>query len=123
VSVIAAWAAWVSIPAGAQISGQPVPSGQLIRFLNDLGQAFATFPAPLCAAGFAVALATDAERTAVLPHWLSRSGLVVGIAQIARILLHPLRLFPIWTAFVGMILLRSTSSRRPTSLHRKVATP
>jgi hypothetical protein len=123
VSIIAAWAAWVSIPAGVQISGEPVPSGELIRFFNDLGQAFVAFPAPLCAGGFAVALATDAQRTSGLPRWLSRSGFVVGIAQVAGILFFPLLLFPIWTALVGVVLVRSPSSGRRTSAHREVTAP
>jgi hypothetical protein len=123
VSIIAAWAAWVSIPAGVQISGEPVPSGELIRFFNDLGQTFVAFPAPLCAGGFAVALAIDAKRTSALPRWLSRSGFVVGIAQVAGILFFPLLLFPIWTALVGVVLLRSPSSGRRTSAHQEVTAP
>jgi hypothetical protein len=120
-SLIAAMAAWVSVPAGVQISGEPVPSGDLIRFFNDLGQAFVAFPAPLCAGGFAAALAMDARRSRALPAWLSSTGFVVGIAQFAGIFFFPLLLFPLWTALVSVALLRSPSSERHTSLRSEVA--
>jgi len=123
VCIIAASSAWVSIPAGVQISGEPVPSGDLIRFFNDLGQAFIAFPAPLCAGGFVVALAADAKRSSALPRWLVRSGLVVGIGQLAGILFFPLLLFPIWTALVSVVLLRSESSGRRASAHQALTAP
>jgi hypothetical protein len=123
VSIIAAMAAWVSVPAGVQISGEPVPPGDLIRFFNDLGQAFLAFPAPLCAGGFAVAFATDARRSPAIPRWMSSAGFIVGIAQIAGILYFPLLLFPLWSALVGVALLRSPSSGRRSSYRSKVAAP
>jgi hypothetical protein len=121
VSMTAAWAAWVSVPAGVQISGEPVPSGDIVRFLNDLGQAFIAFPAPLCAGAFAVALAVDGRRAGVLPRWLIVSGLVVGIVQIAGVLYFPLLLFLMWTALVGLVLLRRPSRNLVTAQPQEVA--
>ena len=123
VSIIAAWAAWASIPAGVQISGEPVPSGELIRFFNDLGQAHVAFPAPLFAGGFAIAAAIAAKRTSALPRWLSRSGFIVGVAQLAGSLFFPLLLFPIWIALVGVVLLARPSNGEPTGAGEEVAAP
>jgi hypothetical protein len=100
--LLATFAVWVSVPAGIQISAEPVPDGDLIRFLNDLGQAFLAIPAPLCAGVFAVAVA----RSTGAPRWLAASGYVVGVVQLVGILYFPFLLFPVWVGAVSLALLR-----------------
>jgi hypothetical protein len=114
-AVFATFCAWVAVPGGIQISGEPVPSGDLIRFFNDLGQAFLAIPAPLCAGAFAAAVATDAGRTHAIPRWLATVGMAVGIAQLAGIFFFPLLLFPAWVATVGAVLLWGPSTQRRTT--------
>jgi hypothetical protein len=104
-----------------QISGEPVPSGDIVRFLNDLGQAFVAFPAPLCAGAFAVALAVDGRRTGAMPRWLAFTGLVVGIAQIGGVLYFPLLLFLLWTVLVGVVLALCSPGKPATAQPRAVA--
>jgi hypothetical protein len=117
-SIFAAFAAWASVPAGIQISGEPIPNGDLIRFFNDLGQAFVAIPAPLCAGTFALAVAADAGRTRALPQWLTRMAAVVGIAQAGGIFFFPFLLFPIWVATTGAVLLRRPSTQPYTTAAR-----
>jgi hypothetical protein len=122
-SVFATFCAWVTVPAGIQISGEPVPSGELIRFFNDLGQAFLAIPAPLCAGAFAMAVATDAGRTHAIPQWLATAGIVVGIAQLGGIFFFPLLLFPAWVATVAAALLWAPSRHQHTTAVRAEPTP
>jgi hypothetical protein len=114
----ATWAAWVTVPAGIQISGEPMPDGDLIRFFNDLGQAFLAIPTPLCAGAFAVVITREAIRTGGMPRWLARTGTAVGLAQLAGILYFPFLSFPIWVGVAGIVLLRTPSpsdiDRHPT---------
>lgn len=114
-SVFATFCAWLTVPGGMQISGEPVPSGDLIRYFNDLGQTFLAIPIPLCAGAFAVAVAMDAGRTHVLPRWLATAGMVVGIAQLGGIFFFPLLLFPVWVATVAAVLLWQPSTQRRTT--------
>jgi len=105
------WAAWVAIPAGVQLSGEPLPSAELIRFFNDLGQAYLAIPLPLCAAAFTIAMAIDGLRHRVIPRWLALVGLGVGTILMAGIVYLPLVLFPVWIAAVGLVLARRAIDR------------
>jgi hypothetical protein len=122
-AIFATFCAWVTAPAGIQISGEPIPSGDLIRFFNDLGQAFLAIPAPLCAGAFAVAVGTDAGRTHAIPHWLATAGMVVGVAQLGGIFFFPLLLFPAWVATVGATLFWAPSTHSRTTAARAEPTP
>jgi hypothetical protein len=108
--IFAAFCAWVTIPGGIQISREPMPSGDLIRYFNDLGQAFITFPAPLCAGVFAIVVSRRIRATATIPRWLGSAGLLVGVAQLAGMFFFPLLLFPVWVGLVGAALARQPRS-------------
>ena len=88
-----------------------VPTGDYASQFDNLGQALLLVAGALSAGAFLVTASYWARRYGVLPNWLTVSGYVVGVLQLAAALFFPFALFPIWVLVASIVLMRRDSQR------------
>ena len=99
----------VAVPGGKVFGGAPIATGDLARQFDNIGQAILLVPGALSAGAFTAVVSYSARREAILPGWLTVTGYVVAVLQLAAGLFLPFVLFVIWVLVVSIVLLNRTS--------------
>ncbi len=102
-----------AIPGGKQFGSLKVPSGDFASQFDNIGQGLLLVPGAISAGAFLIAASYWARRYGVLPNWLTISGYVVGVLQLAAAVFFPFVLFPIWVLVTSIVLLRRDARSDP----------
>jgi hypothetical protein len=94
-----------AIPGGKQFGSMDVPTGGWANQFDNIGQGLLLVAGSLSAGAFLIAASYWSQRFSVLPNWLSVSGYVVGVLQLAGALFFPFVLFPIWVLVTSILLM------------------
>src|SRR5664279_5389804 len=86
----------VAVPGGKVFGDVPIATGDLARQLDNIGQAILLVPGALTAGAFTAVVSYSARREAILPGWLTVTGYVVAVLQLAAGLFLPFVLFILW---------------------------
>jgi hypothetical protein len=99
-----------AIPGGKVFGDTPVPAGaDLARQFDNVGFAVLLVAGALAAGAFTATASYCARRDAILPGWLTITGYVVAVLQLAAGLFFPFVLFPLWVLIASIVLLRRTA--------------
>jgi hypothetical protein len=99
-----------AIPGGKIFGDTPVPAGaDLARQFDNIGFAVLLVAGALAAGAFTATASYLARRDAILPGWLTITGYVVAVLQLAAGLFLPFVLFPLWVLVVSIVLLRRSA--------------
>ncbi len=90
-----------------------MPSGDFASQFDNIGQGLLLVPGAISAGAFLIAASYWARRYGVLPNWLTISGYVVGVLQLAAAVFFPFVLFPIWVLVTSIVLLRRDARSDP----------
>lgn len=105
-----------AIPGGKLFGSTPIPSGpDLSRQLDNVGFAVLLVAGAVAAGAFTAAASYLARRDGVLPGWLTVTGYVVAVLQIAASLFFPFLLFLLWVLVASIVLLRRGSRVEPST--------
>ena len=94
-----------AIPGGWVFGRLPIPGGDLPAQLDNIGQAVLLVAGALSAGAFIASACHAARRSVLLPAWLTNTGYVVAVLQIAAALFFPFALFPLWVLIASIVLL------------------
>lgn len=94
-----------SIPGGKQFGSMAVPTGGWAAQFDNIGQGLLLVAGAISAGAFLVTASYWARRYGVLPGWLTVSGYVIGVLQLAAALFFPFVLFPIWVLVTAIVLM------------------
>jgi hypothetical protein len=94
-----------AIPGGKVFGSLSVPGGNLPEQLDNIGMALLLVAGALSAGAFVASACHAARRSVVFPAWLTISGYVVAIAQLAGAFFFPFALFPLWVLATSIVLL------------------
>ncbi|HEY2044286.1 MAG TPA: hypothetical protein VGH11_16545 [Jatrophihabitans sp.] len=98
-----------AIPGGKAFGSLNVPGGNLPEQLDNIGMALLLVAGALAAGAFVAAACHAARRSVVFPAWLTISGYVVAVLQLAAALFFPFVLFPLWVLVASIVLLTRDS--------------
>jgi drug/metabolite transporter (DMT)-like permease len=101
-----------AIPGGKQFGSMAIPTGNYASQFDNIGQALLLVAGAISAGAFLVTASYWARRYGVLPNWLTVSGYVVGVLQLAAALFFPFALFPIWVLVASIVLIKRDSRTR-----------
>ena len=102
-----------AISGAALIGKAPIPSGELLRFANDLGFGFVALGGMLAAALSVAGLSVLGRTVGIFSGPMATFGIVVAIALLAALAFVPIAALWIWCVVVSIQLIRK--SRRPTA--------
>jgi hypothetical protein len=98
-----------AIPGGKLFGDMAIPTGDYASQFDNIGQALLLVAGAISAGAFLVTASYWARRYGVLPNWLTVSGYVVGVLQLAAALFFPFALFPIWVLVASIVLVKRDS--------------
>ena len=94
-----------AIPGGKVFGRLAVPGGNLPEQLDNIGMALLLVAGAVSAGAFVASACHAARRSVVFPTWLTISGYVVALAQLAAAFFLPFALFPLWVLAASIVLL------------------
>jgi hypothetical protein len=94
-----------AIPGGKVFGDLRVPGGNLPEQLDNIGFALLLVAGALAAGAFVASACHAAQRSVLFPAWLTVSGYVVAVAQLAATVFFPFALFPLWVLVASIVLL------------------
>ncbi|HEY6379066.1 MAG TPA: hypothetical protein VI316_07785 [Candidatus Dormibacteraeota bacterium] len=100
-----AGAAWGWLAGDIAFGGNPVPSGDLLRNLPQLGFPILLVPGAIAAAVFLAAAGLDGRRLGVLPGWLSILAFVAAALLLFSVAFFPFLALPLWVLVASITML------------------
>lgn len=93
-------------PAGDIAFGNdPVPSGELLHNLPELGFPILLVPGAFAAGAFLFSVGTESRARDILPGWLTIFSFVAAVVVLGAVAFFPLLLLPLWMLAASITLL------------------
>jgi len=105
-------AASAAVAGAVTFGSQPVPPGDLARFVPQIGDALFLLYGMFSAAALVACTSIASLRVGLLPRWLAWAGFVVAVAALFGVAFLPALLLLLWVLVVSILLmLRPTEAR------------